>query len=297
MSDFDIFDIAIIGTGPAGISAAITASVRKQRILLLGDENLSDKILKAHSILNYPGLPNITGIKLANSFKNHLDSMNIKITSGVANMVYDMGGEFAIVSGQEIYKATSIIIATGMASKKPFEKEIELLGRGISYCATCDAALYNEKTAIVISYGKKEEAEAVFLADYADKVIYIPMYDFTDFDDNKNANKISVVKTSSISILDKDNKAIGLRIDDGDIFADGIFILRDSIAPNTFLPDLKMNENHIDVNASMETNIKGVYAAGDVTGIPYQYVKAAGEGNIAALSAANYVSKLKISSK
>ena len=132
-------DIAIIGTGPAGVSAAITAKVRGKTVLLFGSRELSSKLTKAHKIQNYPGLPDIDGAQLAQAFKKHLDVLEIPITEKQVTAVYAMGGYFGIQTPDAMLEASSVILAGGVVMGKTFPKEDELLGRGVSYCATCDA--------------------------------------------------------------------------------------------------------------------------------------------------------------
>ena len=144
--DIKTADIAIIGTGPAGISAAITAKIRNKEILLFGAEPVSSKVAKAHQILNYPGLPAVSGEELAQAYKRHLDELQIAVTKKRVHAVYAMGSYFAIQAGQEQYRADSVILACGMTADKPFPGENEFLGRGVSYCATCDAQFFKGKT-------------------------------------------------------------------------------------------------------------------------------------------------------
>ena len=177
------YDIAIIGTGPAGLSAAITAKIRNKKILLIGNPNFSDKVQKAHQIQNYLGLPAISGKDLAKAFENHINSMDITITDGKVNAVYPMGSYFGLQVSQDIYEAETVIVATGIVTGKAFKGENELLGRGVSYCATCDAPLYRNKTVAVVGYSPKEELEAEFLAEVCEKVLYIPMYEETKLSD------------------------------------------------------------------------------------------------------------------
>lgn len=138
-------DIAIIGTGPAGVSAAITAKVRGKTVLLFGSRELSSKLTKAHKIQNYPGLPDIDGAQLAQAFKKHLDVLEIPITEKQVTAVYAMGGYFGIQTPDAMLEASSVILAGGVVMGKTFPKEDELLGRGVSYCATCDAHFYPGK--------------------------------------------------------------------------------------------------------------------------------------------------------
>ena len=170
------YDIAIIGTGPAGVSAALTAKNRNKSILLLGSRQMSEKVAKAHEIRNYPGLPFVKGEELAAAFRDQLDRMEIPVTETRIGAVYAMGDYFALQAGEEMLEAKTVILATGVVMAKTLPGEEELLGRGVSYCATCDAPLYRGRTAAVIGYSPREEAEAAFLAGVCSKVIYFPMY-------------------------------------------------------------------------------------------------------------------------
>lgn len=278
------YDIAIIGTGPAGLSAAITAKIRNKKILLIGNPNFSDKVQKAHQIQNYLGLPAISGKDLAKAFENHINSMDITITEGKVNAVYPMGSYFGLQVSQDIYEAETVIVATGIVTGKAFKGENELLGRGVSYCATCDAPLYRNKTVAVIGYSPKEESEAEFLAEVCEKVLYIPMYK----EETKLSNKVTIINEKPTAVIGE-NKVKSLQTEKNNYEVDGIFILRDSIPPSQLVSGLEIKDNHIVVNSQMETNIKGCFACGDIVGKPYQYIKAAGQGNIAGLSAVAYL--------
>lgn len=278
------YDIAIIGTGPAGLSAAITAKIRNKKILLIGNPNSSDKVQKAHQIQNYLGLPAISGKDLAKAFENHINSMDITITEGKVNAVYPMGSYFGLQVSQDIYEAETVIVATGIVTGKAFKGENELLGRGVSYCATCDAPLYRNKTVAVIGYSPKEESEAEFLAEVCEKVLYIPMYK----EETKLSDKVTIINEKPTAVIGE-NKVKSLQTEKNNYEVDGIFILRDSIPPSQLVSGLEIKDNHIVVNLQMETNIKGCFACGDIVGRPYQYIKAAGQGNIAGLSAVAYL--------
>ena len=278
------YDIAIIGTGPAGLSAAITAKIRNKKILLIGNPNFSDKVQKAHQIQNYLGLPAISGKDLAKAFENHINSMDITITEGKVNAVYPMGSYFGLQVSQDIYEAETVIVATGIVTGKASKGENELLGRGVSYCATCDAPLYRNKTVAVIGYSPKEESEAEFLAEVCEKVLYIPMYK----EETKLSDKVTIIDEKPTAVIGE-NKVKSLQTEKNNYEVDGIFILRDSIPPSQLVSGLEIKDNHIVVNSQMETNIKGCFACGDIVGKPYQYIKAAGQGNIAGLSAVAYL--------
>ncbi|MCR5565650.1 MAG: NAD(P)/FAD-dependent oxidoreductase [Clostridiales bacterium] len=280
------YDIAIIGTGPAGVSAALTAKNRNKRILLLGSRQMSEKVEKAHEIRNYPGLPFVKGEELAAAFRDQLDRMEIEITEKRIGAVYAMGDYFALQAGEEMPEAKAVILATGVASAKTLPGEEALLGRGVSYCATCDAPLYRGRTAAVIGYSPREESEAAFLSEVCSRVMYFPMYP----EEPVLPDKVEVIREKPAEILKtEDGPAVVTAA--GKYPADGVFVLREAVAPAQLVPGLETDGAHVKVNRRMETNLPGVFACGDITGTPYQYVKAAGEGNVAAISAAAYLDR------
>lgn len=319
----DRYDIAIIGTGPAGLEAAITAKIRNKNILLLGSSKLSTKVEKAHAIDNYLGLPHIAGESMQEAFTNHLSQMGISIIEDKALAVYSMGDYFSLQGHKDIYEATTVILACGMSVDKPLPGELENLGRGVSYCATCDAMFYRGKTAIVVGFSHEAEEEAMFLSEVAGKVIYIPMYqelksealrkaattkeeeekvygnlldlhaaEKLEESTKKTNGLLEVICGEKVVSMEKTQTGIILHLQEQTVEGDGIFILRESVAPSQLVPGLAIENNQVVVDRQMKTNIAGLFACGDLTGAPYQYIKAAGEGNVAALSAVKYLAEL-----
>lgn len=281
------YDIAIVGSGPAGLSAALNAKIRKKNFIIFGNSDFSSKLTSAHEINNYLGFYRKSGRELQEEFDNHLNEMGITITEERINSIYAMGEYFALMVNEKMYEATSVILATGVQYGKLFEGEERFLGKGVGYCATCDAPLYKDKIVTIISYNKHEEKEANFIASIASKVYYIPMYkEIVEVD-----SSIEVIDDIPVSIEGED-KVSKLKLKKSEIATDGIFILRDSISPGQLVPGIKIVDNHIEVDRLMNTSIKGCFAAGDVVGKPYQYIKSAGEGNVAALSAVSYLDSL-----
>lgn len=281
------YDIAIIGTGPAGISAAITAKLRNKNIILFGNKDLSDKINKAHSIKNYTGLPNVTGEELATALKNHLNDLDIEITEKRVNAVYSMGEYFALQVGKEMVESKSLIIATGVTASKTLENEDEFLGRGVSYCATCDAHFCKGKDVAVIAYTKEAEEDALFLSEVCSSIKYFPLYDISNEIFDKYGN-IQIIKDKPIGFAGN-MKAEKIICENSSYDAFSTFVVRNNISADKLVPGLKTDGTHIIVDLQMETNIKGLFACGDIAGKPYQYIKSAGQGNIAALSAVAYL--------
>lgn len=278
------FDIAIVGSGAAGLSAAVNATIRNKKIIVFGNDNLSSKLEKAPKILNYLGMSTITGKELMQKFREHIQSLNINIAKEKITTVFAMGDYFTIMAGEKMYEAKSVILALGTNFEKPIEGEESYIGKGVSYCATCDAPLYKGRTVAVIGYNKEAEKEANYLSEVAKETYYVPSYN-AEHELNK---KIKLIQDKPVKIFG-DELVRGIKLENNEIAADGIFILKDSMPPSQLVPGLEIQDGHIKVDRNMRTNIEGCFAAGDCTGKPYQYMKAAGEGQVAALSAVNYL--------
>ena len=278
------YDIAIVGSGPAGLSAALNAKIRNKSFILFGSNNLSSKVQRAPKINNYLGFPNSSGDELGEAFKKHIDAMGIEITEERVNNIYSMGDYFALAVNDKMYEAKSVILATGVEFSKPLKGEMEFLGKGVGYCATCDAPLYRGKTVVIIASNEEAVHEANYVSELAGKVYFIPL-----FKGEYNLNEgIELVNDRPLEIVgDKSVSKIILK--NIEIETDGVFLLKDAISPSQLVPGLAEEEGHIKVDRTMATNIKGCFAAGDCIGKPYQYIKAAGEGNIASLSAVSYL--------
>lgn len=277
-------DIAIIGTGVAGLSAAITAAARNKSIMLFGDPEVGGKLSAAHEIKNFLGFFGKSSEEITAELKNHLSALNIQVTPKKITNIYKMGDYFSLLSGQDMFEAKKVIIASGVSFGKPLTGEIEFLGRGVSYCATCDGMLHKGKPVAVIAYSKKQEEEALFLSEICQTVYYFKMYKEEAGKEITENQKIQLLSAKDFAISGQ-LKATALKADGTEYQTSCVFILRDNIPPAQLIAGIQMDGNHIQVDRQMRTNIEGLFAAGDITGTPYQYAKAAGEGNVAALSA------------
>lgn len=277
-------DIAIVGSGPAGISAALNAKIRNKSYYLFGSANLSDKVQKSECISNYPGISDIGGSDLNSLFKSQLEKSDIKITEKRITGIYNMGKYFALLSDQEEFDARTVIIATGVETVRAIPGERELLGRGVSYCATCDGTRYKGKTIAVICESAELEEEARYLAEIAGKVYYYPLFSSSFTSDNTERLSFAVSEIAG------DGRVSGIVLKDGSsLDVDGVFFLKQSVSPAILMHGLEEENGHVAVNRKAETNIRGCFAAGDCTGAPYQIAKAIGEGNIAVHSAIKYL--------
>ena len=279
-----IYDSAVIGTGPAGLSAALNLKIHDKHFLWFGSKSLSEKIRKAEQIMNYPGFYAASGEDLQKAFLDQAEKMGLEINESMINEIVPFGDHFALMAGADFFEAKTVILATGVSVKATLKNEAEYLGRGVSYCATCDGSLYRGKKIAVLCNNARFEYEVRYLADLAAEVLYFPQYaGIGELPEN-----VTVLKERILGI-EGGMKVNALDLFSGRIEIDGIFILRDSISLKSLLKGLETKDNHILVNRRMETNIPGVYAAGDCTGRPYQYTKATGEGNVAAHSALEYL--------
>ena len=281
-----MYDVAIIGSGPAGISAAVNLKLLNKNFIWFSGHPVSKKVARAELIHNYLGLPSVTGSELAWAMKNHYESMNLEPRREIVTGVYDTGGKFSLTVGTEIYDARAVILCLGVETTKPVQGEEDFLGRGVSYCATCDGFLYKDKTIGIYCTDKQFEHEVEYLITLAKKAYIFPMYNGYEI---KGENAEIILKQPKKFTGTK--KIEKVEFTGGFKEIDGMFILRPSVSPTTLVHGLQVDAGHIAVDRSLQTNIKGIFAAGDCTGRPYQYAKAVGEGNVAAHSAVEYLAK------
>lgn len=280
-----MFDIIIIGKGPAGISAALNASIRNKNVLLFGND--SNKVNVSPHINNYLGLPELKGPEIYRKFTDHLGMTNVVTSSLKVTSIYSMGTHFTVQAGTEMYEAKSVILAMGVDFKKTIEAEDVFLGMGVSYCATCDGPLYKGKTVCVIGYNKEAFEETNFLAELCEKVYLVPLIEC----EATLKGNVQIIKDIPLRFEGK-MKAEKLVMKDSFLEADGFFVIKDSYPITALVPGINGDGSHVIVNRTMETNIKGLFAAGDITGKPYQIAKSVGEGQVAALNAVDFISKL-----
>lgn len=282
-----MYDVAIIGTGPAGLSAALNLKLHNKSILWLGSPALSRKVQLSHAIANYPGLDTLSGAELNRKFTDQINSMGLEITDRlVTNILPDDSG-FSLLGGNDFYQAKTVLLAIGSAGPKALDGEEALLGRGVSYCATCDGFLYKGKTIAILCTDPQYHHEVEYLAQLAGKA-----YLYTPYKEGVPEGAGLERLPFPIRAIRGEGRVESVLLGDGsDRAVDGVFLLRNSVAPATLLPGLELEGPHIRTARNLSTNIPGCFAAGDCTGRPYQVAKAVGEGNIAAHSILEYLGK------
>ncbi len=285
-----MYDVIVIGCGPAGLSTAINCKIRNKEVIVFGGEVCSPKLYGAHSIKNYLGIIDIKGEELRDRFLEHAGSLGIPIKNTRVDGITSMGDYFSVLVKQDVYEAKAVVLAMGVMTDRKLKGEDVYLGKGVSYCGTCDGFFFRDKDVAVIAYTKEEGIyEANYLSEICRNCYFIPMYK----DDEKEINEnIKVINDNPLDITGDGNLVTGLKLKNQDLKVDGVFVIRESIPPSQLVLGLEIKDKHINVERNMETNIKGLYAAGDCTGAPYQISKAVGEGQIAALEACRYISTL-----
>jgi thioredoxin reductase (NADPH) len=282
------YDVAIVGTGPAAVSAALTLKVHNKSIIWFGSRKMSPKVENSEKIANYPGVAMVSGPELNQLYRRQVEEAGLEITEKLVTNILGSRSGYMLQGGDEIYSARTILLTTGAVSGKGFPGEERLLGSGVSYCATCDGFLYKGKTIAVFCGSRDFEHEAEYLAELAEKV-----YLFTAYPDCGVERENVIVNPGRIKEISGTMRVSGITLTDGtELEAAGVFVLRNAVAPGTLLKGLEINGADIVVDRRMATNKPGCFAAGDCTGRPYQLAKAVGEGNVAAHSIIEYLAEM-----
>lgn len=278
-------DIVVIGKGPAGWSCAITARLRGLSVLVIAPEGEKGWLEKAERIDNYPGLPNVSGQNLLDSFAKQGVDLGAEHRVGLVRQILPSGKGFMLLVENDVLECKTVVLAMGAGRPQLLPGEEEHIGQGVSYCATCDGMLYRGKRIAVLSALRQGLEETGFLATLAETIDYYPL---KKHGAGKLPEHVALVKEKPTAIERNQGRMV--------VWAganrreyDGVFVFRAAMPLNLLLSELHTEEGFISVDRSMKTNVPGVFAAGDCTGKPLQIAKAVGEGNIAAISAAEYI--------
>ena len=279
-----VLDCAVVGGGPAGLSAAVNLCQRGKTVRVL--RGAAGLLAKAERVDNYLGLPGLSGGEMLAAFAAHARTLGIEAEKGRVANILPFDGRYMLNFDGNILTARSVVLACGAARAKPVPGEAELLGRGVSYCATCDGMLYRGREVVVWGLAPDAAAEANFLASIGCSVRFVAPKRPAELDE-----AVPFVPGAVRAALGADALE-GVEVTGGGtLAAQGLFILRGAIAPDALLPGLAIADGFVRVDRKMATNLPGVFAAGDLTGAPLQVAKAVGEGLIAGLSAAEYLDK------
>ena len=276
------YDLIVLGSGPAGLAAAIAARGRNKTALVIGNRWQDSPLAKAEKIDNYLGLPGCTGYELLEHFQRHAVSAGVEFVTGRAISMMQWDG-FAVTVGSEVYQGGALVMAPGVVRQAKFPGEAEYLGRGVSYCATCDGMLYRGRSVVVVGRTNDAPEEARYLKSIGCDVTYTAPKRPDGLDGD-----IPFVQAGRVEVCGEQTVTAAV-LDGEEIPCSCVFILRASVAPTDLLPALELDGSYIKVDRTMATSVPGVFAAGDCTGKPLQVAKAVGEGHVAGLSACEYL--------
>lgn len=280
------YDIAVVGGGPAGLSAAINARARGKTVLVVSNDYRENPLYRAERVDNYLGMPGMTGAELLDAYQEHAQSMGVDFRAGRVLNIMPVEGTCYLGIGSEMETAKAVVLATGVVRGRKLPGEMSYLGRGVSYCATCDGMLYRGKPVIVVGMAPDAAEEANFLQGIGCQVTYVSAKEPKGL-----VPAIPYVKSGRMEIVGED-AVTALRVNDTEIPTQCVFLLRSAMPPTDLLPDLDLEEGYITVDRQMRTNLPGIFAAGDCTGLPLQLSKAVGEGLVAGQATAEYVDQL-----
>lgn len=307
MSEMKEYDVIIVGAGPAGMTAAVYASRANLSTIMIERGMPGGQMANTADVENFPGFDLITGPDLSTKMFSHAQKFGAEYTYGDIKNITVEGDDKIVDLGDKQLKAKAVIIATGAEYKKiGVPGESELGGRGVSYCAVCDGAFFKQKNLVVIGGGDSAVEEGVYLTKYADKVTIVHRRDTLRAQKIlqerafKN-DKIDFIWNSTLkSINEKDGKVGSVTLIDNegketDVETDGVFIyigMQPLTKPFQHL-GITDEVGYIITNEEMETNIPGIFAAGDVRQKKLrQIVTATGDGSIAAQNAQHYIESL-----
>ncbi|MHA1239606.1 MAG: NAD(P)/FAD-dependent oxidoreductase [Promethearchaeota archaeon] len=298
------YDLIVIGGGPTAIGSAIYAARFALDVLVIG-KIFGGLIATTHLVENYPGITTTSGQGLMDMFKEHMDSLSIPYITDEIRSIEKADEHFILHSFFQKFKALSVVIATGSERKKlGIPGEEDFAGRGVSYCATCDGPFYKDKTVCVVGGSDSAAKEALFLSQNVKKVYIIYRGEEIRAEPiNKKRveenHKIEIIYKTNIVEIKGDNTVKSVIFDNGTEFeVDGVFIEVGSI-PNSDLAKrigVKTNQkDEIIINRKSETNIPGIFAAGDVADAPFkQAITGVAEGVVAAYSVFDYIKGMNI---
>jgi alkyl hydroperoxide reductase subunit F len=300
------YDLIIIGGGPAGITAGIYAVRQKLNTLLVAKEFGGQMARKAVAVENYPGFEEISGLELSRKFEKHLRKQKIAIERDSASGIKKIGGTFYITTNSKHKFSAKVVIVASGADPRPLEVpgEKEFIGRGVSYCTTCDSPMFAGKTVAVVGGGNAGFEAAIALSNWAKKIYileYSPKVGADEFNQElvKKTKKVQILANAALkkiegekfvsSIIYQDRKTGKEKI----LSLEGVFVEIGNVPATGFVKDLvefnEKDEIKIDPKTNM-TKTSGLFVAGDVTDVRWkQIVVAAGEGCKAALSAYGYL--------
>ena len=301
-----MYDIIIIGAGPAGLTSAIYGRRANKNVLVLEAKTYGGQIINTLDIENYPVEEHISGFDFATKLYNQAKNLGAEILFEKVVDINDLGKEKEVVTTKTTYKAKSVIIATGSENRKlGLSNEDELVGKGISYCATCDGNFYKKKTVAVVGGGNTALEDALYLADIAEKVYLIHRRDEFRGEEStvkllKEKSNIEFVYNSTVTKLNASEKLESIEVTNKDgsvrtLEVSGLFVAIGRIPENENFAKLINTDSagYIVASENCHTNVDGIFVAGDnrVKEVR-QLVTATSDGAVASVEAVKYINSI-----
>ena len=301
-----MYDLIIIGAGPAGLAAGIYGGRAHLNTLILEKSTVGGRAYTTREIVNYPGIPSTSGPDLTEKMAEHAKSFGVEIKREPVKSM-DVTGDVKLVkTRRHEYGAKAVIIATGTSARiLGIPGERELTGQGVAYCATCDAEFFQDQHVVVVGSGDQDIEEGMFITKFANRVTVIVLHDEGILDCNKQAAekalshpKMDFIWNSVLTEVCGEEQVTGVKIKNmktdeiTDFPCDGVFFFVGMIPETKWLPDelYKDGRGWLHVNEQMETNVSGVYAVGDVRDKYLRQVSTAiSDGAVAATAAERYI--------
>ncbi|MCQ9627237.1 FAD-dependent oxidoreductase [Cetobacterium somerae] len=310
----EIYDLIILGGGPAGLSAGIYSGRAKLKTLIIEKENFGGLITKTQQILNYPGFYNISGEELGRKLTEHVKELKVETVKDAIREV-ELGDIKVLKSKRNVYKSKTLILATGTKPKiLGIKGEKEFIGSGVAYCATCDAEFFENQEVVVVGSGDQAIEESFLIAKYASKVKIIVLHEEGKVDCNKlsaekalNFDKFEFIWNSTLEeIIGENDKVTEVKIKNlktNQISKEkckGVFMFVGMVPNSSLFKDkvILNKSGFIEVAENFKTSVDGVFAAGDVVAksSSRQVITASSEGALSAIEVSKYIDEIKLGS-
>ena len=292
-------DIIIIGAGPAGMTSAIYAKRAGYNPLVLEKNTYGGQIINSSEVANYPGIKKIDGYTFATKIYEQLKELEIEVKHEEVINIKKTDKTIYVITNKNVYECKSVIIATGLTKRKlNIENEEKLIGKGISYCATCDGAFFKGDDVAVVGGGNTALEDAIFLSNYCKHVYLINRTENFKaekslLDSFKQKNNTEIITSANIKKLVGTEKLEKIELDNGKILnISGLFIAIGQI-PNCNFDIIEKENGFIKSNEECTTNIPGIFVAGDIRNKSVrQIVTSVSDGAVAAINAVKYIEKI-----
>lgn len=286
-----MYDIIIVGAGPAGMTSALYALRANKKVLVLEAKSYGGQIINANLVENYPGLPNVSGFEFSTNLYNQIKDLGVELKYETVIRIEE---DKRVITNKDSYKAKKVILATGCEFRKlNIDKEEDFIGKGVSYCATCDGNFYKKKDVVVVGGGNTALEDALYLSNICNKVYLVHRRDSFRGESKylyelKNKSNVEIITNSNVVKLNGNDVLESVELDNGSTLeVSGIFIAVGQVPKNEIFKNIiELDNGYIASIDGVHTNVSGIYVAGDTRVKDLrQLTTAVSDGSIAAMTA------------